>query len=144
VSETAFLLDVNALVALADKDHIHHRIMAAWFKSTGHHEWAICAFTEAGFLRVMCRPTLTSRSLEDATDILSRFSEHPGYRYWPVSSSWPVLSAPFQGRVFGHQQITDAYLLGLAVKKSGVLVTFDKALSHMAGAEHRRNLLIRK
>jgi uncharacterized protein len=142
VSEAAFLLDVNALVALADKDHIHHRIMTAWFKSQGHRGWAVCPFTEAGFLRIMCRLGLASRPLEEVTEILSRFAQHPGYRYWPITSGWPALTAPFHGRLFGHQQVTDAYLLGLAVKKNGVLVTFDKALSHLAGAQHRQNLLI--
>lgn len=40
-----------------------------------------------------------------------------------------------------HRQITDVYLLELAVKESGVLVTLDKAIRHLAGAENEQNLL---
>jgi len=43
---------------------------------------------------------------------------------------------------FGHQQITDAYLLGLAIKQGGVLVTFDKAIQFLAGAEYGKNVLV--
>jgi len=40
--------------------------------------------------------------------------------------------------------VTDAYLLGLAVKENGVLVTFDRGIKFMAGAEFRENVLILK
>jgi predicted nucleic acid-binding protein len=38
--------------------------------------------------------------------------------------------------------VTDAYLLGLAIREDGVLVTFDRGLRYMAGAEFSRNLLV--
>jgi len=34
---------------------------------------------------------------------------------------------PFAARMVGHQQITDAYLLGLAIHHKGKLVTLDRA-----------------
>jgi uncharacterized protein len=142
LSKPKFLLDVNVLVALADEDHTHHNPAMKWFRSSGRHDWGICALTEAGFLRVSMRPKSGSRSIEEVAEMLTRLAAYPGYRYWPISVSWITLATPFLGRLFGHQQITDAYLLGLAVKENGVLVTFDKALSYMAGAEHRRNVLI--
>jgi hypothetical protein len=55
---------------------------------------------------------------------------------------WTALGAPFQHRVFGCQQITDAYLLGLAVKENGVLVTLDKAIKILAGPQHSKNVLV--
>jgi hypothetical protein len=42
---------------------------------------------------------------------------------------WDALTAPFSARLLGHQQATDGYLPGLAVKEGGVLVTFDRAVS---------------
>jgi hypothetical protein len=33
-------------------------------------------------------------------------------------------------------------LLGLAVKESGVLVTFDKAIKYLAGAIYSQNVLV--
>jgi uncharacterized protein len=38
-----------------------------------------------------------------------------------------MLSGPFFKRLFGHNQITDAYLLGVAIHEGLVLVTFDLA-----------------
>jgi hypothetical protein len=67
---------------------------------------------------------------------------HPGYRYWPITAGWATLAAPFIERVYGHQQITDAYLLGLAIKENGVLVTLDKAIQFMAGARYSKHVLV--
>ncbi len=52
------------------------------------------------------------------------------------------LTARFAARITGHQQVTDAYFLGLAIKEDGVLVTFDRGLTYMAGPEFSRNLLV--
>jgi len=70
------------------------------------------------------------------------FKGHPGYWYWEIDDSWVTLTARFAARIVGHQQVTDAYLLGLAIKEDGVLVTFDRGLKYMAGAEFSRNLLV--
>ncbi len=78
--------------------------------------------------------------MQQAAAILASFAEHPGYRYWPIADSWITLTAPFSARIFGHQQVTDAYLLGLAIKEHGVLVTFDSGFGLLAGAEYSRNL----
>lgn len=55
---------------------------------------------------------------------------------------WVTLTAPFLERVFGHQQITDAYLLGLAVKEGAVLVTMDKGIRFPAGTQYGENVLL--
>jgi hypothetical protein len=74
--------------------------------------------------------------------VLAALASHPGYRFWPIAAGWATLAVPFRERVFGHQQITDAYLLGLAVKENGVLVTLDKAIKYMAGAKYSKNVLV--
>jgi hypothetical protein len=80
--------------------------------------------------------------MSDAFDILTTLSAYPGYRFWPLESGWTTLFAPFLDRVVGHQQITDAYLLGLAVRENGILVTLDKAILHLAGAQYSRHVLL--
>lgn len=142
MSKLKFLLDVDALVALADEDHVHHSRILRWFRTSGRKNWGICAFTEAGLLRISTRPGAGGRSIRDATELLTRLTALPGFRYWPITAPWPALAAPLSARLYGHQQITDAYLLGLAVNEDGVLVTFDRAMSHLAGNQFRRNLLI--
>jgi hypothetical protein len=67
---------------------------------------------------------------------------HPLYGYWGIRESWVDLTAPFAARVNGHQQVTDAYLLGLVVNEKGLLVTFDKGIQYMAGEEFKQNVLL--
>ncbi|MGB8259364.1 MAG: TA system VapC family ribonuclease toxin [Terracidiphilus sp.] len=139
-----YLLDLNALIALADHDHELHEAMQEWFISFGRVDWGVCPLTEAGFIRVTANPNYrpTSRTIAQATAVLADFATHPGYRYWPIAEKWAALTAPFSARLLGHQQVTDAYLLGLAVKEGGVLVTFDKAIKYLAGAEYSGNVLV--
>lgn len=44
---------------------------------------------------------------------------------------------------FGHRQLTDAYLLGLAVAHGGVLATFDRSIPrHAVRGAHPDHLLV--
>ena len=142
MSKVKYLADVNVLIALTDEEHIHHERVTRWFDTSGHHDWGVCAFSEAGFIRVVSNPKAGSRSVGEATELLARLSYYAGYSFWPISEGWESLVAPFIERVFGHQQITDAYLLGLAVKEGGVLVTMDKAIQYMAGPKYSKNVLV--
>jgi hypothetical protein len=134
------LLDVNVLVALLDEGHIHHRRATSWFETPGL-QWAICPFTEAGFLRYMTRPKTGDVSMEEATVMLERLAQEPGYHYQAISAGWQTLCGPFFKRLFGHNQITDAYLLGLAIRDDLVLVTFDRTILHLVG-EHSSHVFL--
>ena len=92
-----YLLDVIVLVALLDEEHIHHRPATAWFDTPGL-QWAVCAFTEAGFLRYMTKPKTGDVSMEDATVMLERLAQlaqGSGYHYQAISAGWQTLSGPF-------------------------------------------------
>lgn len=141
MSKQRHLLDVNVLIALVEPTHVHHRLVMKWFNTPGL-DWGVCAFSESGFLRIATNPKAGSYTVEEATVLLAGLANHPGYRFWPVSAGWSVLSEPFLDRVFGHQQITDAYLLGLAIKEHGILVTMDKAIKFLAGERYRKHLLV--
>jgi toxin-antitoxin system PIN domain toxin len=138
------LLDLNVLIALTDPEHIHRRKAERWFLSSGKDNWGVCPLTESGFIRLTTNPAMQTGTItvERAIVILQELRAHPGYQYWPISGSWAVLTASFAVRITGHQQVTDAYLLGLAIKEDGVLVTFDRGIRYMAGAEFSRNVLI--
>jgi toxin-antitoxin system PIN domain toxin len=143
-TRTRYLLDLNVLIALGDPDHKHHGMVQKWFMASGREDWGVCPLTEAGFVRLRTNPAYlgAGRTVEQATAILTGFAKHSGYRYWPITESWASLVPPFAARIFGHQQVTDAYLLGLAAKENGVLVTLDRAMSYLAGAQYRHNLLV--
>jgi hypothetical protein len=58
-------------------------------------------------------------TLSEATAILAQLARHPGYRYLPIAAGWQTLCSPFFARLYGTRQVTDAYLLGLAVRRPG-------------------------
>lgn len=138
--KTRYLLDVNVFVALLAENHINHSLVTAWFNA-GRLHWAICPFTEAGFLRNATAPRPGQITMSEATAVLAAIAEHPGYHYLPITVGWHTLCSPFLKRLYGTKQVTDAYLLGLAVREDLVLVTLDKAILHLAG-EYRSHVLL--
>lgn len=138
------LLDLNVLIALTDTEHKHHQKAWKWFGSSGRERLGICPITEAGFLRVTTNSAFHPgpRTLAQAMAILQVLKERDDYWYCPIVESWVTLTAPFATRINGHQQVTDAYLLGLAIKTGGALVTFDKGIQYLAGTEFGQNVLL--
>lgn len=136
------LLDVNVLIALTNVEHPQYAAAQQWFDSLGNGDWGICPLTEAGYVRVVTNPASGPivPTFAQAAAVLSDLAQRKGYRYWSITDTWCSLTAPFRDRILGHQQVTDAYLLGMAIKENGVLVTFDRGLRYMAGAEFAGNL----
>jgi uncharacterized protein len=138
------LLDVNVLIALVEPGHEHYSRVQKWFGASGKASFILCPLTEAGFLRITTNPAFRPgpRPTEQSIAVLQALKSHPQYSYWDMGESWVNLTSRFAWRVLGHQQVTDAYLLGLAIKESGILVTFDRGLRYLAGSEFSRNLLV--
>jgi len=141
-----YLLDVNVLIALVEPGHEHYQKVQNWFDASGKASLGLCPLTEAGFLRVTTNPGFGPgpRSMQHATAVLEMLKGYPQgkFSYWAMEESWVDLTAGFAWRVLGHQQATDAYLLGLAIRKKGVLVTFDRGIKYLAGSEFSENLLV--
>jgi uncharacterized protein len=138
------LLDLNVLVALVEPGHEHYRKIQQWFGGSSNGSLGICPLTEAGFLRVTSNQGFRPgpRTIEQAIAILRLLKSHPHYWYCEIKESWVDVTAPFARRILGHQQVTGAYLLGLAIKENGILVTFDRRLRYLADSEFSRNLLV--
>ncbi len=132
------LLDVNVLVALMDPDHVDHERAHAWAADGIRTGWASCVITENGFVRVVSQPAYPGAiSVAAAVDLLGQARHVAPHEYWDCPSS---LSDPaiFDTRhLLGHRQITDAYLLALAVAHDSAVVTFDRRMPLRAvrGAE---------
>ena len=60
-------------------------------------------------------------SVAQAFELLKAIMERPGHRFWPMDITLSEAVQPFQNRLVGHRQVTDAYLLGLAIKNKGRL-----------------------
>lgn len=133
--------DVNVLIALSDDAHEGHQSATRWFKGRGANEWALCPLTEAGFIRLSVAPHVGNKEMIDAIALLKEMTRLPGYRFLPISDTWLNLVHPLLRRLHGYRQVTDAYLLGLAIKEDAVLVTFDKHVQALAGSDYSRFLL---
>jgi len=141
LTESRYLLDVNVVVALLSEIHIHNQLVTAWFSTPGL-RFAICAFAESGYLRLVTGPRPGRVDMAEATALLNQLTLHPGYRYLPITADWQTLCSPFFARLYGTNQVTDAYLLGLAVRDGLILVTMDKGILHLAGKEFRKHVLL--
>ena|SRR5438105_1374542 len=115
------LLDVNVLVALAWPTHEHHRIAEDWFAACRDDGWATCPFTQTGFVRLSSNKKLTkyARTPRRAVKLLGKMMSDESHIFWPddlmiTDSKFIALE-----RLRGHGQVTDPYLLGLALKNGG-------------------------
>ncbi len=129
---TAYLLDVNLLLALADPMHVHHQAAHRWFAANGQQVWATCPITENGFVRIASHPQYPNRPGDVAAvlGVLRQFCAHPGHTFWPDAASVRDMLPP--NAVLTHHHITDVYLLGLAVHHGGKLATLDQRIPTVA------------
>jgi toxin-antitoxin system PIN domain toxin len=140
------LLDVNVLVALFDPDHIHHEPAHGWFAQHSASGWATCPLTENGLVRVLAHPAYSPVAERPALvlDRLRAFCGSGGHEFWPDDVSLRDADLFQPGSPPSHRQVTDLYLLALAVRRQGRLATFDRAipLPKVLGAEARNLALI--
>lgn len=123
------LLDVNVLIALLDSDHLHHGRATAWLKQNIRLGWASCPLTQNGCVRIMSQsgypntlpPAAVAERLAEAMA-----TKH--HAFWPDSVSLLDGGRIAWNSVLGARQVTDVYLLALAVAQGGRLVTFDHAV----------------
>jgi toxin-antitoxin system PIN domain toxin len=133
------LPDVNVLVALFDEVHIHYEAAHQWLGHHRHLGWATCPLTENGFVRIISSPTYSGRgtNLLDAIARLEEFRASGDHSFWPDSVSLRDGDLFRPRHITGHRQLTDVYLLALAVQHSYRLATFDRTipLNSMSGAK---------
>lgn len=140
------LLDVNVWVGLFDDAHIHNAQALALF-SRPKLKIATSALTENGVLRVLNLPGYANRAppgFEVVRQKLALACSDVDHEFWPCSISLRDDGLLNWARIMGHNQITDAYLLALAVHQGGALATFDHrvALSAVLGAEAKHLQLL--
>jgi toxin-antitoxin system PIN domain toxin len=124
-----WLLDVSFLIALLQDQHIYFGRAQDWWAANRAEGWASCPLTQNGFLRItpqlrFPKPVVVA----DALDLLSDMIAATDHVFWPNDIS--LLDEQFinRSRILGPKQLTDIYLLALAVKHGGRLVTFDRAI----------------
>jgi uncharacterized protein len=124
------LLDVNVLIALMWPAHEGHQRAQAWFGQNAAAGWATCPFTQAAFVRIVSNPAFSRDAVtpKEAMNILAANMRHKAHHFWADEIDVMMAAWQFSERLVGHQQVTDAYLLGLAIHKKGKLVTMDRTI----------------
>jgi toxin-antitoxin system PIN domain toxin len=124
---------------------MHHARVRTWWAGNAGGGWATCPPTQNGFVRIISQPSYPgNRSIADAVALLRAGTSRPGHDFWPDSISVSDQSTFDHARLLGPNQITDAYLLALAVKNGGPLVTFDRsiAIALVRGAEQAQLVVL--
>jgi len=129
-----YLLDVNVLVSLSWPDHVAHAVVRRWFVKNSGKGWATCPLVQAGFVRITSNPLFSSRfvSVQEATDGLRASLASEDHQFWPDSISLPEAMEVLTMPISGHRQITDAYLVALAIEHRGKLATLDRRIALFA------------
>jgi uncharacterized protein len=126
------LLDVNVIIALLDSGHSLHDKARAWWAANKQHGWASCAISENGTVRIMSHPSYGLQSrlpAADVIDALKTFVSQNDHEFWTETVSLREEEIFSADRILSARQLTDIYLLALAAKHKGRLVTFDQNIS---------------
>ncbi|MGB4778402.1 PIN domain-containing protein [Microbacterium sp.] len=118
---TEYLLDANATIALAVKEHVHRDAAQAWF--AGVERAAITPVVEGALVRYLVRIGVGVRSVARLLDAIHADAR---IEFWRDELSYRDVDL---GHVVGHRQVTDAYLAASASSRDARLATFDRALA---------------
>lgn len=125
------LLDVNTLIALLHFEHNFHKAAHQWWSENSQYGWASCPLTENGVIRIMSNPrysSLVKFSISDVTSLIKGFVDNSDHVFWPDDITVIDENIFDHEMILGSNQLTEVYLLGLAVKHGGVLVSFDQSI----------------
>jgi uncharacterized protein len=137
----SYLLDANVLIALGWTRHEHHEKTSLWFKSHARSGWATCAFTQAAFVRIIAQLSFSGHSIGigDVAELLLRNTAHLKHRLLPLDFGFEEVMGWCSGGLLGHRQITDAWLLALAIRNGVKLVTFDSGIRQLLATAPERH-----
>jgi toxin-antitoxin system PIN domain toxin len=138
------LLDVNVLIALLDSDHASHDSAISWFSKHAREGWASCPITQNGCIRIMTNPGYPNPlPVQAVIEHLAEACRQNIHEFWHDAVSLLDSDVVDSTRIHGPRQLTDIYLLALAVQHEGRLVTFDAGIPLAAVRKAtKQNLLI--
>ena len=86
--------------------------------SQNNFRWTSCPITQNGFVRIISQPAYPAPiSVNDAIGPLARATATPFHEFWSEDISLLSASDFDRLRIHGPKQITDTFLLGLAVRQ---------------------------
>lgn len=124
-----YLLDMNALLALAVLEHEFHPRVANWVErlaARGIPELATCPITELGFVRVLGQAQQYGSSVAQAREFLLKLKDSKGMRCTFIPDDRDISYLPQWVR--SPKQTTDGHLAELATANGAVLATLDRQI----------------
>jgi len=124
------LLDVNILMALGDANHAHRDQALHFFEHRATREgWATCPLTENAFIRILGSQAYPGgpASTTAARVVLSSILRAPGHQFW--SDDLSLADSAVFPNLPASSNLTDLYLLALAVKHGARLATLDRGIN---------------
>jgi uncharacterized protein len=135
----SYFPDINVWVALTYGSHRQHVIAASWFDRLMSQTAGFCRLTQLSFLRLLTHPAIMQdevKTQREAWKVYDQLCDDSRVTFYPerdpdaVENEFRGLTATAQ---FAPQQWPDAYLAAFARAEDLILVTFDRALSKLAG-----------
>jgi predicted nucleic acid-binding protein len=106
--------------------------MHVWFAARQPRTWATCPLTENGLVRVLAQPSYPGGPFAPSQTIgmLRSWKANQGksYELWADDVSLTEATLFRAEYVVAPRQVTDVYLLGLAHRRGGRLVSLDRRL----------------
>jgi toxin-antitoxin system PIN domain toxin len=126
--------DVNVWVALAVKEHIHHKTAVAWWDEDESDQIGFCRLTQLGLLRLLTTASAMGdrpRTNREAWKIYDAFYEDGRVLMLP---ELPAIDVLFRGHSDAPRPSpkvwSDCYLAAHAAASKATLITFDRAFSN--------------
>ena len=119
-----WLLDANVLIALCTMDHVDHTRATNWYHAEKNRKFATCPITQGALIRFQLRFGREIKASQ-AWRLIRAVSAVRNHEFWPDDLNFKDI--PSKG-ILGHRQVTDAYLVALAVKHTGRVATMDEGL----------------
>ncbi len=125
------LLDASVLIAFLDTEHNFHDKALDWFSANSSRGWATCPIVENAALRILTNPNYSKvkqYNLADVSNMLRYNISATNHEFWRDDISLLDIALFDFSRILGPRQLTDVYLLALATRHNGRLVTFDERI----------------
>jgi predicted nucleic acid-binding protein len=92
-------------------------------------------------VRIASNPAFSPDAVSpaEAASLLASNLKHAHHLFWPDEITFAQAIQPFSNRLAGHQQVTDAYLLGLAMHRKGKLATMDQAVEALLTSQSQKD-----
>ena len=144
----SWLLDPNALIALGWPAHEHHERMLALVPAAMRARAGepTSALTQAAFVRVISQPAFSGQAISIGENRRSAAAQYctSQHRFLALDFGIEQVLGSCTGGLRGHRQITDAWLLTLAMRHGARLLTFDSGIAQLlaTAAERQRHIRI--